>query len=311
MRSNKLANGAQEPYVSHEPFVFHSFENVRKVDAPSSTAFEAEWGEDVKLSGKARALKFLVGLLCVFVAVEAILYLIVLPSFRSVQIVYEGMARYTARDFAAIIGRNSTNTWAHFDTAAAASALASFDGVESVYIEKHFPDRVLIRVTERDPVAITFTTFEGRTAPVMLDKNGVVFPVRSVSAESHLPLLTGLPVENHGSGMRLPKMYRPLLEELADSREGKQRYFAALSEIRVVEKNYGSFELILYPIHSHVRVLMDRGLNEEALQYMMVVLDVVNSIDPDAREIDLRYGSVSYRKTVSDFANAVTEGVLE
>ena len=36
-------------------------------------------------------------------------------------------------------------------------------------------------------------------------------------------------------------------------------------------------------------------MNEDALQYMMVVLDVVNSIEPDVSEIDLRYGSVSYR----------------
>ena len=44
-----------------------------------------------------------------------------------------------------------------------------------------------------------------------------------------------------------------------------------------------------------MRVLTDRALNEDALQYMMVVLDVVNSIEPDVSEIDLRYGSVSYR----------------
>ena len=29
---------------------------------------------------------------------------------------------------------------------------------------------------------------------------------------------------------------------------------------------------------------------------MMVALDVVNKIEPDVSEIDLRYGSVSYRK---------------
>ena len=42
-------------------------------------------------------------------------------------------------------------------------------------------------------------------------------------------------------------------------------------------------------------MLTDRSLNEEALKYMMVVLDVVKQLGSDVCEIDLRYGSVSYR----------------
>jgi cell division protein FtsQ len=86
------------------------------------------------------------------------------------------------------------------------------------------------------------------------------------------------------------------MEQIQDIRNLKQKYFAAISEIEVVPKEYGNYELVLYPIQAKVRVLTDRALNEEALQYMMVVLDVVNSIEPDVGEIDLRYGSVSYRK---------------
>lgn len=52
---------------------------------------------------------------------------------------------------------------------------------------------------------------------------------------------------------------------------------------------------MIYPQHSRTRILTDRSLNEEALQYMMVMLDVVNSIEPNLTEIDLRYGAVSYR----------------
>ena len=50
------------------------------------------------------------------------------------------------------------------------------------------------------------------------------------------------------------------------------------------------------PEDAKIRVLADRALNEDALKYMMVVLDVVKSTEPDVSEIDLRYGSVSYRK---------------
>ena len=61
-------------------------------------------------------------------------------------------------------------------------------------------------------------------------------------------------------------------------------------------KEYGNYELALYPSQAKVKVLSDRNLNEDALQYMMVVLDVVNSIEPEVSEIDLRYGAVSYRR---------------
>ena len=35
-------------------------------------------------------------------------------------------------------------------------------------------------------------------------------------------------------------------------------------------------------------------------QGMMVVLDVIDSLDPDVTEVDLRYGAVSYKTRNSD-----------
>ena len=51
----------------------------------------------------------------------------------------------------------------------------------------------------------------------------------------------------------------------------------------------------MIPAQAKVKVLTDRALNEEALKYMLVVLDVVNQIGTDeVAAVDLRYGSVSY-----------------
>ena len=111
-----------------------------------------------------------------------------------------------------------------------------------------------------------------------------------------IPILSGLPVEHMSEGMRIPSKYRALIEQIADIRRKPQKYFAAVSEICVVPKEYGNYELVLIPAKSKIRVLTDRTLNEDSLKYMMVVLDVVNSMEPNVSEIDLRYGSVSYRK---------------
>ena len=96
--------------------------------------------------------------------------------------------------------------------------------------------------------------------------------------------------------MRIPQTYRTLIEQISAIRQMGQKYFAAISEICVIPKEYGNYELMLIPEGSKIKVLTDRTLNEEALKYMMVALDVVNSIDSNVSEIDLRYGAVSYRK---------------
>ena len=62
-----------------------------------------------------------------------------------------------------------------------------------------------------------------------------------------------------------------------------------------LEKIEKSLQQII-PTESKIRVLTDRTLNEESLRYMMVVLDVVGKTESNVAEIDLRYGSVSYRR---------------
>ena len=42
---------------------------------------------------------------------------------------------------------------------------------------------------------------------------------------------------------------------------------------------------------------MDRTFDEKTLQYMMVILDVIDSVEPDVVEVDMRYGTISYEKS--------------
>ena len=138
-------------------------------------------------------------------------------------------------------------------------------------------------------------TINGKTVPVQIDKKGVIFSIDKGMPSGAIPLVTGFIFENPAEGMRLHARLRPLMEQIAKIQESNPEYFSAISEIRVLPKDYGTYELALYPIHSKTRVLTDNVLNVEALQYMMVVLDVIDSIDPDVAEVDLRYGSISYK----------------
>ena len=94
-------------------------------------------------------------------------------------------------------------------------------------------------------------------------------------------------------GMRISSKYRPLIEQILKIKEMGKNYFAGISEICVLPKETGTYELELIPSQSKTKVLTDRTLNEESLKYMMVVLDVIKLLDADVPELDLRYGSVS------------------
>jgi cell division protein FtsQ len=251
-------------------------------------------------SSKATVLKVLVFVLVFFLLIEIAVYFVIMPGLGQVKITYNGMQRYTPETFDYLLGENGQRNWLHFDAAAAASHISSFSGIESVLVEKNFPDSVIVTIEERVPVAMTLATVDNRTIPVMVDKNGVVFPVETRKIDTELPLVTGLQLDNSPGGMHLDKIYHPFFSQLASMQSFTKKYFAALSEIRVLVKDYGNYEFVLYPIHSKIRVLMDRNLNEEALQYMMVVLDVVNTIKPEVKEIDLRYGSASFRNLLAE-----------
>ena len=242
-----------------------------------------------------KTIKIVVCVLCGLLAVEIFLYKFVRPSARAPRVVFTGLCNYRAEDLTQEILGMRTGNYFTFDTAALAAKLSSISGIESVEIEKRFPDKIAVRVKERVPVAMTFVSDGAKTIPAQIDKNCVLFECPGVSLDNTLPIISGIPVEFLSGGMRIPAKYRTLIDQIDKIRSLPQKYFAAVSEICVLPKKYGNYELMIIPVNSRARVLTDRVLNEAALQYMMVVLDVLNSIAPDATEIDLRYGSVSYR----------------
>lgn len=260
----------------------------------NARAKEQETVKDKKLI----ALKVLVIVLGSFLVLEALLYSFVLPLFSAPEITYSGLNYLTKNELNEKLSELDCSTWSGFSTEMAVSVLSTISCVESVAVDKHFPNKISVKIKERNAVAKSIICQDGTSKSVQIDENGILFSVNSasVATDYSVPLVSGLPVDNLQEGMRLPAKYRVLMEQISDIRKLPRKYFAAVSEIQVVPKEYGNYELVLYPSQAKVKVLSDRNLNEDALQYMMVVLDVVNSIEPDVSEIDLRYGAVSYRR---------------
>lgn len=247
---------------------------------------EADW--------KPYVLKVLGGILAFFLFAEFAFYAIIIPATTKINLTVRGSATIGIDELCTITGLSGNERWISFDTGAVASRLASNPLFEAVSVEKKFPDRVVITLTERVPVAVSFGTLDGRTVPVAIDKNGVVFRVGTIPAGMNLPLVTGLTFENPVAGMRLNPRLNSLLKDLSDIEAKNPVLLASVSEIKIVQKTYGGYDLVVYPVHTHVRVRTDKALNEDALQYMMLVLDVVKDLALNIDEIDTRAGTVSY-----------------
>ena len=254
-------------------------------------------GSNDKAERKIKFIKVIFCVLCFALLCELVIYKYVMPSFSSPKVTVTGQKDYTAEEIARMLLPMNSTSWFDFDVEQAVSILSSEAGIEHVSVEKKFPDKIYVNVTEREPVAVTFVMDGGHTAPVQIDKNGVLFSGKKNAAneqEAILPIVSGIPVEYMSKGMRIPAKYRPLIDQISKISEMPQHYFASVSEICVLPKDSGNYELALIPSQSKVKVLTDRALNEDALKYMLVVLDVVNQIGTDVAAVDLRYGSVSY-----------------
>ena len=249
--------------------------------------------------------KIVVLILLALLALEAVFYTLVIPCLAPVKVQFQGLKTVPSSLLMQKLEDMRTVTWIEFDSGRAVDALSSFSCIESVSVDKVFPDKVMIRIKERQAVAKTIIPMNGRSTTVQISENGVLFTnTTSVSADSNIPLVSGLPVEGMQLGMRFPSKFRPLMAQIAAIGALPQKYFSAISEIQVLQKEYGNYELVLYPVQQggHVRVLADRSLNEEALKRMLVILDVVNSIELNVSEIDLRYGSISYKADAQGLA---------
>ena len=264
--------------------------------------FEQEEKKQKAADKKFKVLKILVLALSAFLIVNVVLYAVVFPCFSPASVVFSGLETLAPADILAQSGMDLSVAWMSFDKNEFEARLACNPALdsESLKVEKKFPDQVLVHVSERVPVMMSLMDVDGRTRTVQIDKNGVVFSSAGAAGSGPTPLVTGLELEKLSEGFHIASEYKPLLDRISTIAKTNPVFFAALSEIHVQPLAFGSYELVMYPIHSRVRVLTDHSLSEDTLKYMLVIIDVIDELDPDVKMIDMRYGSISYLKAGKD-----------
>jgi len=180
----------------------------------------------------------------------------------------------------------------------AEKALMGLSAFESVRVFKHFPDKLQVVLEGRKAVASSLAYRDGRTVPVLFDSQGVVFQIGKDIKEGginrHLPLISGLVIEDPVPGMRLPLIFSSLWKELEKIGDNAPELLAAVSEFRINRRSFDGFDLILYPVNRKVKVRLSE-INEDLLRYTLLMVDVLASREPMVDTLDFRAGIASYK----------------
>ena len=166
--------------------------------------------------------------------------------------------------------------------------------VDSAIVTKRFPDKLSVFINPRQAAAVALANVNSRQVPVYVDRKGVFFRIGNAdSLEANLPVLSGF--ENPKLNMRLPAGLIPLVESLCDISASSPQLLSAVSEIRIEHKAWDGFDLVVFPVHSSIKVRLENNLTEDVLRYMFLILNVMEENSQKPSEIDFRSGMGAYR----------------
>jgi cell division protein FtsQ len=172
--------------------------------------------------------------------------------------------------------------------------------VRNAVVEKVFPDTLRMTVWGRQPAAVLLASASGRSLPVLVDDEGIVFKVGGTNTDVDFPVVSGLTGGNMALGAQLPAPYRHLFADLRAMREKSPSLYGLISEVRIVSPGSDpvqGFDLLVYLTSSTVPVRARGTIDESLLKYALMVMDLLSQqgIVGDIQELDFRGGDVVYK----------------
>jgi len=242
-----------------------------------------------------KGLKRLLIVAGIIIAAELIWLFGVSPFIPFSTIEVQGIAGLQRAEILRLASIDDTSSFVSTNVKEVQEKLSANILVESAVVLKRFPDKLSIFLLPREAVAVTLTNSGSRQALAFVDRQGVYFKTGQTdsSEASVLPVLSG--VENPGLNMRLPPALVPLVENLSVIESSSPELLAAISEIRIERKAWDGFDLVLFPVHSSIKVRLENNLTEDVLRYMLLMLNVFESGIEKPQEIDFRSGMGSYK----------------
>jgi cell division protein FtsQ len=256
---------------------------------------EADFGKKTKTSGKIeKGLKRLLILAMIIFAAQLIWLFGISPFFPFSTIEVHEISGFDRSQILKFSGIDDTSSFISTNAKDVEAKLTGHLLVESATVIKRFPDKLSIFIKPRQAAAVALTSIDSKQVPVYVDRQGVFFKLGdAASLDSSLPVISGF--DNPRLNMRLPASLIPLVESLSDISSSSPQLLASVSEIRIERKAWEGFDLVLFPVHSSIKVRFENNLTEDALRYMLLMLNVFENSSQKPGEIDFRSGIGAYR----------------
>lgn len=239
-----------------------------------------------------RVLILVIVVLTLVLVGELVFHLVIAPRLLIQRIDVDSDLALSEQELLSAAGVRLGVSYFDVDASAIEAAIRELPSAHSVHVERVFPDRLQIVVAARTPLAIAVADTQQQSVPLVCDASGVVFQVGSQVATADLPIISGLRFQDVAPGIRLPTLVLGFLEDVQRLRLDAPVLFALCSEFRIVRLSDFMYEVVLYTTHYRVPVRIGASIDEEMLQYIVMMLDVLEETGEleGLKEIDFRSG---------------------
>ncbi|SIQ04748.1 cell division protein FtsQ [Alkalispirochaeta americana] len=163
--------------------------------------------------------------------------------------------------------------------------------------EKIFPNALRLDLVRRRPLVLTIFSRGDRDVLAAVDREGVIFDAGQHLGGANLPVFSGITFQGVPVGSRMPRMLEQLLEDLHRLRLEEPKLFERISELRVVPRNNGGVDILLFTADYRIPVRIGDRISPELCRWILVVLDILSQQETadQVAEVDFRSGEVVYR----------------
>ena len=185
-------------------------------------------------------------------------------SAENVQII--GLEKNTREQVLTAIGVEENGTLIGFDAGKARNTLESLDWVSRASVQRLFPNRLLVEITERHPFALWQHdgTFQ------VIDKEGIPMPSLNIKAYRHLPIVVG-----EGANVAAA--------DLVNHLEAQPEIISMVrAAVRVADRRW-----VLY-LKNTIKVDLPEKDVDEALGMLVTLTDRYGVMSRDITRIDMR-----------------------
>ncbi len=230
--------------------------------------------------------------LSLILAGELVFHFVIAPRLVINSVTLDNDLPMSDAELLAVAGVREGTRFFSLDVDHVAGRIERHPAVREAQVKATFPNRLSISVSRRVPLAAALAQADGVTVPLVFDEEGVVFQAGADAQIDGLPVISGLRFATVDVGLQLPALVVDFLRQLRRIRMEEPALFRLFSEYRIVQKNDFAYEVVLYPMHYPLPVRIGTSIDADMIQYVMMMLDVLQRDGrlATAAELDFRSG---------------------